>query len=129
VPLSYRIDPDQKAIFTIALGTLTDDELLEHKRRLREDPRLSKGMVELSDIRGIDRLAVTPEGIQRFVMQDELDAEVFQDYKLAIVVNQDVVFGMGRMYEMMTSRNLPDVRIFREMDQAREWLGLPSESY
>ena len=112
----------------LATGVLTDDELMEHKRKLHADPEFSRGMVELSDVRNISRLSVTTEGIGRFVMQDAQDAELFKDYKLAIVVSRDLVFGMGRMYEMMTSENIPNVRIFREMSQARDWLGLSARN-
>ena len=50
-------------------------------------------MVELSDVRNISRLSVTTEGILRFAMQDAQDAELFKDYRLAIVVSRDLVFG------------------------------------
>ena len=128
MPLSYTIDNNRDVILTVASGILTDDELLEHKRKLRIDPLLKTGMVELTDLRKITELAVTPEGIKRFVAQDQQDAELFKGYKLAIVVNQDFAFGMGRMYEMMTAANLPDVRIFRDMNEARLWLALPLEN-
>jgi hypothetical protein len=127
VPLIYTIDKKQNAIFTVASGTLTDQELIEHKERLRNDPHVSSGMVELSDVRNIEKLMVTPSGIEEFVMQDAHDADLCREHRLAIVVSQDLAFGMGRMYEMMTSENLPNVGIFRDMEEAANWLGLSGD--
>jgi hypothetical protein len=34
-------------------------------------------------------------------------------------------FGMGAMYEMMSRENGMNVRIFRDLSQAKEWLEMP----
>lgn len=125
--ITYRIDPRLRIILTTAHGILTDDELLAHKQRLVRDPAFEPDMVELSDVRGVDELAVTPEGIRRFVEQDREDADRFGDYKLAIVASQDVVFGMARMYATLTEANLSTVGVFRDMEEARAWLHVPSQ--
>ena len=124
MPISYRIDRQLRIIFTTAHGILTDDELLAHKHRLMRDPNFEAGMVELSDIRGVDQLAVTSEGVRRFVEQDRLDADRLGTYKLAIVAHQDVVFGMARMYETLTGENRPAVAVFRNMGEAKAWLAI-----
>jgi hypothetical protein len=72
--IRYEIDAPRGIVLTTADGILTDDELLDHKRRLVEDPRFTPGMKELSDVRGVDQLEVTPEGIGRMVALDELHA-------------------------------------------------------
>ncbi len=41
---------------------------------------------------------------------------------------QDEVFGMARMYEIRTDENPLQVRIFRDIEEARAWLGLPPSS-
>lgn len=127
MPISYSIDKNLGVVFTTATGRLTEEELLEDKRRLTSDPNFSPEFVELSDIRAVSDLAITPEGIARMVMQDEDDADKLSAYKLAIVVSKEVAFGLARMYESMTQANVPNVRIFREINEARDWLGLPPE--
>ena len=49
-------------------------------------------------------------------------------YKLAIVAAEQVVFGMGRMYQMLTERNLPHVAVFKDYDAAVHWLGITIET-
>lgn len=122
--ISYRIDEAKGVVITTATGVLTDDDLLQHKERLTVEPRWKPGMRELSDIRRIERLEVTALGVKSLVSHDERSADRLRSFRLAIVTADEVVFGMGRMYQMMTERNVPHVRIFRDMDEAIEWLDL-----
>jgi len=125
MPIKYSIDKDLGVVFTTASEVLTENELMEHKRKLISDPNFNPGFVELSDVRQISDLAVSPSGIERFVAQDVSDAERMKDFKLAIVVSGALEFGMGVMYEMMSRENVTNVRIFRDMGQAKEWLDIP----
>ena len=123
MPITYSIDHERGVVLTTASGVLTDDELLHHKRKMTSDPNFKPGLVGLSDIREIAELAVTTEGIRSLVKQDALDAERLKGFKLAIVASDDVVFGMARMYQTMTQDNVFNVRIFRDLDEAKKWLG------
>lgn len=126
MPINYRIDSEQKIVWTKASGVLTDQELLEHKRRLAQDPNFKSGMRELSDVSEIEKLEVTPEGITRFVMQDKADVMSLGDFKLAIVASADEVFGMARMYQIFTEKNIPRIGVFRDLEEARAWLEIES---
>jgi len=43
------------------------------------------------------------------------------------VASNDVAYGLSRMYQAFRSESPLELRVFREMDEAREWLGLPPE--
>jgi hypothetical protein len=40
----------------------------------------------------------------------------------AVVVTNDVVFGMARMYQILTDESPDELRIFRKVDDALQWL-------
>jgi hypothetical protein len=40
----------------------------------------------------------------------------------AIVADQDLIYGLSRMYEIMTDHIPTKVNIFRDMDEAQNWL-------
>ncbi len=45
--------------------------------------------------------------------------------KTAVVVSGDLGFGMARMYELVTEGDRANTfRVFRDMEQARTWLGV-----
>jgi hypothetical protein len=121
MPISYRIDEARGLVLTTATGTLTDDDILGLKARLLADPRWAPGMGELADVRAIDRLEVTTAGVQHMARQDAA-GPALGSYRLAIVAPQDEVYGMARMYQMLTERAVPNVRVFRDLEAAEGWL-------
>lgn len=124
MPISYRIDVERGLVLTTASGTLTDDDILQLKDRLVRDPDFTPGMKELSDIRNIDALDVTPAGIRAMVQQDGKDSERITFQRLALVLSDDVAFGMARMYQTLTGSRMANVGVFRDIEQAKAWLQL-----
>ena len=55
---------------------------------------------------------------------DGSQSSKLQDYKLAIVAAQDVVFGLARTYGILTQRHVPNIGVFRDDREAAEWLGV-----
>jgi hypothetical protein len=124
MPISYQIDEARRLVLTTASGALTDSDILRLKARLVADPKWKPGMRELSDVRLIDRLEVTADGVRQMMMRDECHAAALASYRLAIVVSHQVVYGMARMYQMLTEQIVPDVRVFRDMEEAKRWLAV-----
>jgi hypothetical protein len=124
MPISYQIDEARRLVLTTASGVLTDDDILQLKARLVEGPRWKPGMKELSDVRSIERLEVSTDGVQQMMLRDERDATTLGSYRLAIVVAHQVVYSMARMYQMLTEHAVPNVRVFRDMEEAKGWLGV-----
>ena len=122
MPISYRIDPERRLVVTTASGILTDDDIIELKRRLAADPEFKAGMRELSDVRAVTDLQVSSAGVRRMAAMDESPSSTPSGYKLAIVAGSDTTFGMARMYQMFTESNHPHVAVFRNYDGARRWL-------
>jgi hypothetical protein len=120
--VSYRIDHASGVVFTTGAGVVTDRDILEHKARLLAEPGWRPGMRELADVRSIDRLEVTSDGVRLFASHDDINRTALESFRLAIVTASDATFGMGRMYQMMTERNVPHVRVFRDFEAARTWL-------
>lgn len=125
MPITYHIDCQHKLVRTHAVGVLTDEDILGHKRKLAEDPQFTAGMRELSDVRGVTDLQITSAGVRAMVNADASQASRLHDYRLAIVAGQEVVFGMARMYELLAEPHVPNVGVFRDYLDAARWLGLP----
>jgi hypothetical protein len=121
MPISYHIDPTRQIVRTTATGTLTDDDIMDMKRRLAADAAFRPGMRELSDVRAVTELQVTPFGVRRMLA---LDAEQAARHQLAIVACQDEVFGMARMYELLSTDEPSPIGVFRTYDEAATWLGI-----
>jgi hypothetical protein len=123
MPLDYRIDVSLRTVFTTPFGTLTDRELREHVEALRNHPGFGSDFNQLFDGR-----AVTSVEISGACLREIAAARVFGEGSLrAFVMGTDVAFGMGRMFEMLRDDSPDQIRVFRNIDDARAWLGLPDE--
>jgi hypothetical protein len=124
MPISYQIDEAKGLVHTTASGVLTDSDILQLKAHLVADSKWKPGMRELSDVRSIDRLEVTTAGVRQMMMRDERDAAALASYRLAIVVAHQVVYGMARMYQMLTEHTVPGMRVFTDIEEAKGWLAV-----
>jgi hypothetical protein len=122
MPISYQIDEALGLVLTTATGVLSDTDILQHKTRVLEDPKWKPGMRELADARSIDRFEVTTAGVRRMTALDEHNAAALGSYGLAIVVAHDAAYGMARMYQVLTEHTIPNVRVFRDIDEAKRWI-------
>lgn len=127
MPLSHRVDRDAGVAFARAEGALSDEELLDFAQRMANDPEFRSGVHELIDVRAADLRAVTSRTLRRA-------AEIFAAFdtaatrgRIAFVAPADVAFGLARMYQAFRT-DAVEIRVFREMDEARAWLGLPPEA-
>lgn len=121
MPLKYYIDREQRLIFTEGSGVVTDADVIALKEKLLRDPASSEAIGELSDLRHIERMAITTAGVHAMVRHDEKNEQA-RARRLAIVATEDVVFGMARMYQMLGGRENSGVGVFRGLDEALQWL-------
>ena len=122
MPIDYRIDPTRQVVLTHAWGVLTDADILALKERLIRDPDFTDGMDELADVSAIERLDVSSYGVELMVAHDRRNGTL-RRRRLAIVVPSDRVFGLARMYQLMSGEQDRNVGVFRSFPDAQAWLG------
>jgi len=124
MPMSYRIDTTKNVVHATASGVLTDDDVMSHRKKLTGDPEFSPQMAELSDIRQVTDFQVTPAGVRIMVASDVKMLAAGGMHKLAIVADENVAYGMSRMYQTLGEPNIRSVGVFRRYEDAEEWLGI-----
>ncbi len=99
-------------------------------RVVLRDPELSRRVNELHDLTGVTAVEVSSALVWGFA--DEMKVldgdERHSGVKMATVAPRDVLFGLARMYETLRAESPVELRAFRSMSEAREWLGLPVNS-
>ena len=122
MPISYTIDKQRLRVLTHCWGVLTDAELLAHKEALARDPDFCPTLSQLSDVRGIERLDVTTEGVKALVAHDTANGDRVGGQRMALVVSSDEAFGMARMYSQRSPNGMGGVGVFRSLTEAELWL-------
>ncbi len=119
MPAYFKIDKDQKLVMSTAVGVFTLADVLEHQEKLLKDSDFDPSFSHLVDLTHITKLDLETEGVHKLAQQSIFS----RDSRRAIIANADLVFGLGRMYEMLReSCGARGIRVFRNLDDALEWV-------
>ena len=120
MPCGYTIDLARSLVLTRGWGVVTDRDFLAHARALTADPRSARNFHQLADLRGITDAQLTSSGIRELVRLNPFGAGA----RRAVVVTNNVAFGMAPMYQILSDESPDELQIFRKMDNALQWLGI-----
>lgn len=121
MPAAYTIDPVRRVVFSRAWGILTDEDLLEHQRQLKADPAFDPSFNQLFDFRCVTESQLTGEGVRQLARRNAFGAHA----KRVFVVLSPVMYGMMRMFEILTSDDPDELQVqVSQIDEAYQWLGI-----
>ncbi len=120
MPANYRIDKSLGVVFTKGEGVLTTQEVLIHSQRLREDPDFDPNYSQLIDVRAVQFVMSIGE-VAEIATQEDIFSE---QSRRAFVGENNLAFGMSRMLQAYSESSSGEIEVFRDMDEARRWLGL-----
>jgi hypothetical protein len=112
-------------------GEINMDGLLNELSRFYDSPDYDPEMNVLWDLRQLDGLSgLATSELSRLVTLVSRRWVSSQPRRAALVVSRMVDFGMARMYEMrMESVSRQEIRVFTDFEQARQWLGMNSQTH
>ena len=124
MPIDYRVDSEQGILFVAVIGELDETELNDHATRMEQDPTIIPELNALVDLREARVLGLQGKAIRNLAVRFREMNLVGDGSKLAITATSDVVYGMARIYGAVRSNSKLEARVFREIDEARDWLGM-----
>jgi hypothetical protein len=124
MPSEFRIVPGLRTVFTRGSGVLTYEEVLRHMLSLPAHPDFRPDFNELIDAREAATVHLTAEQVRTLAARPLYNLDVRRAY----VTGSDLQYGLVRMFGVFRE-SVGDfgIRVFRRMDDAREWLGLKPE--
>ena len=127
MPVTYEIDVRHRVVRARAAGVVTYAELVQHLSEEECDDAL--GLAEVMDARGATT-DLTSAQVRSLVTLTEALARKARFGALALVTDNDVAFGMARMYQILTDVLPVEIGVFRELGDALAWLDAvsPGES-
>ena len=120
MPVSYRIHAERRLVVTRWSGAVTLEEAKSHFAALASDPAFDPTMDHLS----------YAEAVEEDVSFGELrvlarESPFTGTGRSAIVASENRIFGVSRQYVALTRISDRAVRVFRELNEALDWLGIP----
>lgn len=124
MPIAHRFDPALRTLFVDFSGEINEAELVDAARKLAADPSIPPGRRELVDLSGIEATDVTAAALRRVAhIYAETDVRP-EESRVAIVAPGDLYYGLSRMYEAFREPSPLEIRVFRDLPEARAWLGI-----
>ncbi len=120
MPASYRIDTAVRVIFSKAEGRVTDEDLMAHQIRLREDTAFNWSFDQIYDYSDVTEINVSDDTIRQLAKRQPFLPSV----KRAFVVKSDYVRGLAQKFLTYAELDPGQVKIFDDMEAARRWLYL-----
>jgi hypothetical protein len=120
VPASYQIHPARALVLSLGWGILSDADIREHYRQLRDDPAFDPAFRQLADIRDVSRVEASIPTIR-----DEARTWTFApEARRALVARSDAPYGLARLFAAYWALEGGAVEVFRDLDDAARWLGV-----
>lgn len=120
MPESYQIDADRELVVCRAWGSLSNEDLREHYRRLAADPAFCPGYSQIADLRDVTEFTVDSATIEELA-----HVPVFAPgTRRAFVAPMGIAFGLARMFSTHSQSTDQVLEVFNDERGAREWLGV-----
>jgi len=124
VGIDSQIDTQRRLVFTTVQGDIDLAAALDHTDRLRAHPDFDPAMNQLFDMRAVGQISLTADDLRTIAAANVLGPGV----RRAVVAPTDLSFGVARQLEFFLTPAGHEVQVFRDIDEARQWLGLdPSD--
>ena len=120
MPITTTIDRWLGMIFTTAKPVITDRDWIQHHVALRDQPDFDPDFDQLWDFRPVADCRLSPETLRRTALFPVFGACSRQ----AFVTDNNLTYGMCRMFEILSAGHSLRIEVFRDMRAATDWLGL-----
>jgi len=124
MPATYTIDVKRGLVFSKAQGKLNDADLVDHSKRVAADPEFKSDFNQLADFREVTSLEISTETIKEIAA----DSPYGKGSRRAIVVNSPLAYGLSRIYRAMVDDQGSEIKVFKDYNQACQWLGISPEA-
>jgi len=125
MPIDYEVHSGV-AIATCR-GVVTGRDIRDLIARYVDDSRLSVPHRELFDVGHAESFDVGGDDVRMVVDFVRSTGDRFRGAKVAYVAAGDMPYGIGRMFGAYAENLDIKLRVFRDINDAREWLGLTAD--
>ena len=104
-------------------GVVTGSEIKEVNDIIYESPeKIEKIVYQICDLTNVSDISLSTSEIEEIAMQDKKASEINPNMFIAVVGETDLVFGLSRMWEAFTYEYPFEAMVFREMEDAQQWI-------
>jgi hypothetical protein len=125
--VEYSFFEELKLVWVKISDSVTFDQMVANLKSLSRDPRYRPPMNKVVDLRKCRDYALSRQEAENFAGLNRELSTAFADEKCAIVAPGDLEYGMSRVHEMYTTGSGLDITVFRQLQDALDWLGIDAD--
>ncbi|MGC1268541.1 MAG: hypothetical protein WA853_19855 [Candidatus Acidiferrum sp.] len=119
MPAFYKIDKERRLVLSSGTGIFNLEDARLHQERLLADPDFDPSYAQLLDFTHTTQIDLTAADIQQLALRNIFSP----NSRRAILVPNDLAYGLGRMYEILREASGErGIRIFRNLEDALDWV-------
>jgi hypothetical protein len=123
MPVENEFSDDGLGFLLTGLGIVTGQEILDAIAiRFSTEDKVKKYLYGLVDYTRVHEFRVTNNEIDHIARKDIAAARINPDLILAIAATDDLIFGLGRMFEVFVEKSGWTIKICRTLDEAVLWI-------
>lgn len=124
MPTEFTIDTKRGVVISRGTGVFTDADYLSHMARMEAHPRFCSAFNKIVDCRGFSHMDLSGGQIEKLAGKSAFGSGT----RIAFVVSSELQHGLARMFATWREiKQAQQVMVFRDMDDAVSWLGLPHD--
>lgn len=128
MPITFHFRAEDNLVICVHKGDRPDDEFLAACKNMYRNELYDLSMNRLIDMREAvsdTRSTVALRQLAEFVNMQFIESN--EHPKIAVIAPNDLSFGISRMYEIFADAVPWELVVFRSVDAALAWLGLPED--
>ena len=122
MPIQLIYEHDGISIVVKGTGIVDAAEIHRCNDQIYAPDRIQQLRSQLCDFREVTRFDLSSDDMQLLATQDKAAATQNPDLAIAIVGNDDLMFGLAKMWEVFVSEASLRANVFRTIKEARDWL-------
>jgi hypothetical protein len=122
----YTIHPAENLVVVVASGRVAGEEVIASVEEMAQDPRWIAGMHQLCDYRQMKAIAISLPEVKHLAQLEQRDIEKLRGGRLAMVADAFEVASLCQLYAALIRFRGRQARVFRTMEEALGWLGVPA---
>lgn len=123
MPVEINYTDDGLGFTLIGEGIVTGQEILDAIAiRFSSEDKIKKYIYGLADYTGVQEFRVANNEISIIAQKDIVAARINPDLIFALAAPDDLIFGLGRMFEAFAGGSGWAIEVFRTRDEAVLWI-------
>ncbi len=119
MPITSKIDLERHIVYSYFNGVISEADIIRHGTALKSDPNFDPAFHEILDVRGITELEASSAMIQKIASSKSI---FNPDSMHAIIAPAGLLFGLSRMFQMLSDRTRPNVAVVSTPEEADRYI-------